>query len=164
MRTEIAPDPWPRLAQLRKARIPTVLRRPRAWACRGANAHFYTAERSDWRRGRSKHQGGEETPPVGSKPRKPCGAALSAPQCGAQRPPMDGWRSLAWVTRTSEEAEDRSPKRTALDSLPSWGGKSTPSASALGASPGREGDQVRILLGLASTWRTQPSQRDHYEP
>src|SRR5262245_66484234 len=43
------------------------------------------------------------------------------------------------------------------------GGKSTPSASALGASPGREGDQVRILLGLASTWRTQPSQRDHYE-
>src|SRR5262245_44473913 len=62
MRTEIAPDPWPRLAQLRKARIPTVLRRPRAWACRGANAHFYTAERPDWRRGRSKHQGREETP------------------------------------------------------------------------------------------------------
>src|SRR5262249_51200460 len=62
------------------------------------------------------------------------------------------------------EAEDRSPKRTALDSLPSWGGKFTPSASALGASPGREGDRVRILLGLASTSRTQPSQRDHDEP
>ena len=30
--------------------------------CRGANAHFYTAGRPDWRRGRSKHQGREETP------------------------------------------------------------------------------------------------------